>query len=176
MNTHTIDEDGEGSLPPREAQLERQDGAPAYAVAELGQAQRRSPGNRPARGGTTPPAQQEGRAPPQLGSSSISPPRPAEKPSATTKSEPPHRARAASALGDDDNNHHREEVARAPVLLSSGRHVEGEIGATAASCTSAALGLDPEPDAFTCHLLAAPRKEETSPLPPRQHAGTKLKR
>lgn len=60
MNTHTIDEVREGSLPPQEAQWERQAGASAYAVAKLGQGQRRSPGNRPARGGTTPPAQQPG--------------------------------------------------------------------------------------------------------------------
>ena len=162
MNTHTIDEVREGSLPPREAQWERQDGAPAYAVAELGQGQRRSPGNRPARGGTTPPAQQ----------GSISPTKPAQRPSATTRSEPPPRARAApSARRDDDNNHpHREEVARAPpVLLSSGRRVEEEIG-TSASCTSAALGL--APSTALCRELHMPPvgrpEEETSPLPPRK--------
>ena len=165
MNTHTKDEVQEGSLPPQEAQWERQAGASADAVAKLGQGQRRSPGREPARGGTTPPVQQGAPLGGFAKPSSISPPQPAEKPSATSKSKPP--PRAAPALGDDDNNHHRE-VARAPVVLSSGR--VGEIG-TAASCTSPALGLEApyDPDTFACHLLAAPRKEETSPLLPRQH-------
>ena len=171
-HTHTIREDGEGSPPPSEAPWEGQDGAPAaHAVADhLGPDQRRSPDNRPARGGgTTPPAQQGG---------SISPTKPTQRPRPRAR---PSRASALLgalapvALGDNNRHRDQEELARAVRLsLSSfggtGRRLE------AASCTSAAppLGLGPDDASATalCRELlrkppvAIPEEEGETPSPP----------